>query len=179
MLLKAKSKSQPVQKEDDCSRQEGYLAFGANATLSILNKAITTAEEIHQHNKPEDDPSLDDRLDITKADLRTVGRMNHFFTSKYSYAIVELAKADQSLALAEYVHDVLKKQALLRYDDGKQKYKLDAKIAAVPEIQRAYAEVLEKKATKVMLQAVVDGLKAKQELYSREVTRRQVEKDRS
>jgi L-fucose mutarotase/ribose pyranase (RbsD/FucU family) len=145
----------------------------------VLQKALVKAVEIHNHVKPEDDPDLDDRRDVTRADMRLVGRMNHYMTGKYAYAIVELARADQALALSEYLHDVLRKQALLTMDDGTQKYRLDARIAMLPQVQKAYRDVLEKRATKAMLQALVEGLKAKQELYSREVTRRQVEKERS
>lgn len=97
----------------------------------------------------------------------------------HAYAIQELARSDQDLTLAEYSHDVAKKQLFLSLDSGQQKYKIDAEISQNENIQKSWDLVLEKRAYKEMLSAMSRGLESKAAMTSREISRRGAERNQS
>jgi hypothetical protein len=128
-----------------------------------------------EHERPDDARRPDESKDITSLPLAEIGRRLQYYTGMLAYAQVQLARQDQTAVACEYHHDVLKKQRMVLLDSGQQKYKLEATVTSEPTIQKAYQAVLEANAARAMFKAVVDGLKAKADLYSREVTRRGVE----
>lgn len=177
LLKKSQQKKISPVSDPSPSGDESPILFGADATASILNQAVMHVNTIHEHLKPSD-PGYDETKCITALPYVAVGRMLNFMTGMYAYAIVEAAKADQEYQLAEYAHSVVKKQALLRRDNGKQKYKLENEVAMLPEVRSAYEELLRTQAKSAMMKAMVEGLKAKMELASREITRRSAETER-
>lgn len=174
---KAKPERKPQPEEtgqSDCA----YLNLGGDAILSVIHQATRKALDIYEHEKPDGAP-VGQNADITNLSMRQVGQLHQYYTSMHAYAIQELARSDQDLTLAEYNHDVPKKQLMLSLDSGQQKYKIEAEMAQNEKIKRAWELVLEKRAYKEMLSALSRGLENKAAMASREISRRGAERNQS